>query len=1388
MAQQNVMLAAKGLFSFPNSLSEVPQGALSTADNIVIDRDGTIEPRRGFNLYGNASGSSPSTDIAKQLFTYKNVLLRHYSNSLQYDSDNAGTFLTFSGTYSEVLSGLRMKGLEANGNFYFTTSDGIKKISALTSADFNTGSGYITSAGGVKALDLQASLNSNEGFFTEESTVAYRIVWGIRDLNTNEILGSPSERVVIYNPLTPILTIDFNNLLSSIDIASAEDVGDILTDTDYLATLRVDPNSSSSALRSGLLALTDKLDNDIIITESTIQTVTASLTSNVAQVVFNSDLSNYLVIGDTVVISALPGGVAPLNGTQVITAITTTTVPNDTIEFSLTHVDIAPVSSTAGIVQRLMYTLIPQPMALNLPPTSQQLISMQTYYDAIVAQLQSEPIGIIAAGAQPVGSTSIQSSTVDLNFTIPQDITTAHFYQVYRTKTKTSQSVSVLQDTDPGDEMGLVYEANPTVQDIINGYIDITDITPDGFIGANLYTNENSGEGILQSNEVPPLAQDITFFKNSVFYANTKTKQRLSLSLLSVPNDAVTQITTINCVAKAQLIDGDYFTISDALNVSNYDVWFNVSGTATPPGLPGRIELEADVSGVTTDSDVADIVAQTLNTSINFSATNLLGVVTCANNKRGASTPAASFVADVGFTISSVTGSGNDSTFIISGSNTYRFVSPTSEATLLAFVPAANLNNGEYFTLNSGGDINQYYFWVDKGGAIDPALPNKTGIRLELTGIETDSQVADKALALINTLNDFISSVVSNVVTVVNAISGECTHSTATVADPNFIVKLQVIGEGEDIVNKLVPLSNLSTVGQRVDAVARSLIRIINRQSSESVYGFYLSGPDDVPGKILLEARTLSTPQFTVISNNSFTGGLFSPNITTIQTSNNEVSPNRMYYSKVQQPEAVPILNYVDIGTKDSPIRRVIHLRDSLFVLKDEGIYRIVADVVPNITVSLFDNSLRIIASDSAAVINNQIYMLSTQGVVRVGDTGVGIVSRPIEDSIIKASTVTNTSTATFGVGYQIDRAYLLFVPTLNSDVQATQCFRFNVLTNTWSRFPIGKTCGVVNDGDNKLYLGASDTNYIEKERKDHNRYDHADRDYSITLSVGSISNNTVHFPTLVNVAVGDALVQTQYLNYFDFNRLLQRLDGDFGLPSHDYFTTLAAGRGSSLSNSLQDLAAKIDAELSIGIYTPLAASASDSNQLGLQSIFNAIVTQLNIQSELYIKNYTISSGVYNFETVIDDINVFTNIVTLQIAIPLIVGPITIFKHIDSIVVWAPQHFGQPAYLKQISEATFIFENTNFTKATASYSSDLDISFDDITFNGIGNGDFGSFTWGTVPWGGVSSQSPLRTLIPRNKQRCRFIKCKFRHMFARESFSIFGLSLLGEISSNRAYR
>jgi hypothetical protein len=167
MNQRANLIKARGLITYSSELN-VPEGSLVKATNVNIDENAVITPRRGFNDYGGEIGIG--SDRIKQIMQYKSSILRHYNGNIDFESAT-DTFTLFAGNYYELVEGLRIKYKEVNGNLYFTTSSGIKKISAKTNSDLN--SAQITNAGGIKAVDLESKLlPTTGGFLPAQSKVA----------------------------------------------------------------------------------------------------------------------------------------------------------------------------------------------------------------------------------------------------------------------------------------------------------------------------------------------------------------------------------------------------------------------------------------------------------------------------------------------------------------------------------------------------------------------------------------------------------------------------------------------------------------------------------------------------------------------------------------------------------------------------------------------------------------------------------------------------------------------------------------------------------------------------------------------------------------------------------------------------------------------------------------------------------------------------------------------------------------------------------------------------------------------------------------------------------------------------------------------------------------
>jgi len=360
----------------------------------------------------------------------------------------------------------------------------------------------------------------------------------------------------------------------------------------------------------------------------------------------------------------------------------------------------------------------------------------------------------------------------------------------------------------------------------------------------------------------------------------------------------------------------------------------------------------------------------------------------------------------------------------------------------------------------------------------------------------------------------------------------------------------------------------------------------------------------------------------------------------------------------------------------------------------------------------------------------------------------------------------------------------MLWTVTNEDDTQATQCFRFNTFTKAWVNWPIVKTCSRVNIADDKIYLGAGDTNFIEIERKAYNRKDHADREFTKNINNNSVTGDLVVLSNIADITTGDVLIQKQYLTFNKYNRLLNKLDIENGLDG-DYFNTLEAISGDNLTSKMTALISKLNADSgTASVYTFSGTTDFET----IRTEFNTIITTLNSDTGVVQSNFQPSTGTIEKEAVIVDITSSSNRVQLKYPLLLMVGPITIYSHIETKIVWAPSAFGDPSITKHVREGTYIFKQNNFTSVLVSYRTDLSKGFEEIQLNGLGIGSFGMFQWSNHTWGGEGNAVPFRTLIPQQKQRCRYMECKFNHSVAFEKYDLYGISLTYEPISTRGYR
>lgn len=329
-----------------------------------------------------------------------------------------------------------------------------------------------------------------------------------------------------------------------------------------------------------------------------------------------------------------------------------------------------------------------------------------------------------------------------------------------------------------------------------------------------------------------------------------------------------------------------------------------------------------------------------------------------------------------------------------------------------------------------------------------------------------------------------------------------------------------VFGANESVTDGQCKLYTTGTDFENVRNTAKSLCRVLN-QMPQNVwwYAHYVSTIDDPPGMIVIEARDLNTSSFSLTVNSGTPAGAWSPELPTSGTdvsSDPDAGPNRLYYSKYQMPEAVPDFNYEEIGGRANEIKRILPLRDSLIVLATEGVWRVSGEDEDSFVFKQLDPSVRIRAPAAAVVLNNSVYALCTQGIVRITESGTAIVSRDIEQQLKDIFDETDFATFTHAAGYESERQYILWTP-LDTPRRA---YVYNYLTRAWTTRPKDLTCSHVMQSDDVLYAGHRVDKYILRERKNwYAQSDYSDEDSEQTIdSVGTGTDDDGNAVTTIRI------------------------------------------------------------------------------------------------------------------------------------------------------------------------------------------------------------------------------------------------------------------------------
>lgn len=323
------------------------------------------------------------------------------------------------------------------------------------------------------------------------------------------------------------------------------------------------------------------------------------------------------------------------------------------------------------------------------------------------------------------------------------------------------------------------------------------------------------------------------------------------------------------------------------------------------------------------------------------------------------------------------------------------------------------------------------------------------------------------------------------------------------------------------------------TLSQAIEETARSLARVANQDSASSVTISYASRPDDPPGILVLRARDLNGEKIRIQAS-AGAGDDFLPDITTEQVSAETRRLNAIMNSKADQPEHVPAFNIHTLGSASAAILWVVPSRDALFVGKEDGIYKVTgeSDGRGGLTFaySEVDRTVQAIGPGTAQALDNSVFFVSNQGVVRLNESGSGITSWQIEDDLRRLVEGGNFSSIGFALADESEQSYHLFCG-VDGDSRVTGSLLYPYIARGWTVGIKKPVSAAVVIGQRK-YLAHRVDSYVLRERRSFSStgIDYVDEDVPATVTASSttldadgntVSTVDVTYTYLEPIAVG---------------------------------------------------------------------------------------------------------------------------------------------------------------------------------------------------------------------------------------------------------------------------
>jgi hypothetical protein len=323
-------------------------------------------------------------------------------------------------------------------------------------------------------------------------------------------------------------------------------------------------------------------------------------------------------------------------------------------------------------------------------------------------------------------------------------------------------------------------------------------------------------------------------------------------------------------------------------------------------------------------------------------------------------------------------------------------------------------------------------------------------------------------------------------------------------------------------------VADAATIKKRVQELANDITF-----NSSNFLAYYSESTNDFPGGLTIISR-IPNRGFKVFCNNADLGAAMEPNLgtsfaATEVVSTQEAQRNRLYWSKLNQAEAVPF--FTDIGDEDEDILNIQRTRDSLIVIKRDGIFSVYGTPSTGVlSIREIDTTVKGVSATGVTRLGNRVYAKTNQGIVAISEGGMSLVSRKQIEPLVKVSEENTTGDT---VMYALEDDRQLYIATATSPVDSTKTvYSYNALTQSWSEISKVFTWGFVVDNNftvSKMFQNnrvITDGTSVFIERKDNELTDFTDLEYSRTVFALSADKLDVTLSSAISgLPVGSALI-----------------------------------------------------------------------------------------------------------------------------------------------------------------------------------------------------------------------------------------------------------------------